>query len=399
MVMKTLSIMLVLVLMYLVTYFYKIATGVFFYYVQVISYLSIIALIWDNVRDYFKYTPLIQIISAFTLSYMSIYMMLGLWTGFGFTPYSTSLLGVLVNIVHVVSRVLALEFLRAYIVDKLRYTHGSLAMCLPILITWSLASFPYPLLSLSMSIESLKITYRYLIPSFLANMFSTFIVLNHGLTPSIIYNLVPSLFTRIIPFLPRLDWFIEGSFNSMIPLIGYYISLPYHRTRFRHGIKDIYVESRNVIKLLTYFSAIVAITMLSQGYLGVRLLVISSGSMSPTLNIGDLVVLCTHCRDIGVGDVVAYVSQWGVIVHRVVEIDSSYRYIVTKGDANNAPDLDPVSMDNVIGKVVFKIPLIGYISLYIQQALRGNPVYFSLLLLISLAMIAMYLVKARYRGI
>lgn len=39
----------------------------------------------------------------------------------------------------------------------------------------------------------------------------------------------------------------------------------------------------------------------------------------------------------------------------------------TKGDANNADDVEPVKFENIEGKYVFKIPKIGYIIIWAQN--------------------------------
>ncbi|MCD6445220.1 hypothetical protein J7L49_00315, partial [Candidatus Bathyarchaeota archaeon] len=57
-------------------------------------------------------------------------------------------------------------------------------------------------------------------------------------------------------------------------------------------------------------------------------------------------------------------------IHRVIEIYKSegITYIVTKGDANNAPD-DPITLTPTqkISKLVFTIPKLGWISIYLKE--------------------------------
>ena len=52
--------------------------------------------------------------------------------------------------------------------------------------------------------------------------------------------------------------------------------------------------------------------------------------------------------------------------HRVVKVDNEKQQFITKGDANRSVDADPVSFDRLIGKVVFKLPLLGSISAYLH---------------------------------
>ena len=89
-----------------------------------------------------------------------------------------------------------------------------------------------------------------------------------------------------------------------------------------------------------------------------------SGSMSPAVKVGGAVV--SQKVDPGTvqaGDVITYYSPLDgrLTTHRVVEITSqdSLRF-QTKGDANEDPDPYVVVGENVVGKVRFSIPYIGY---------------------------------------
>ena len=97
---------------------------------------------------------------------------------------------------------------------------------------------------------------------------------------------------------------------------------------------------------------------------------IATGSMEPEIAVGDMVVVADWQRDLAVGDVIAYARDGKTIVHRIVEIDQqpeSTAYI-TQGDANNAPDVDPVQQSQVEGKVVARIPALGWISLWFHSS-------------------------------
>ncbi|MFW9786479.1 MAG: signal peptidase I [Candidatus Thorarchaeota archaeon] len=103
------------------------------------------------------------------------------------------------------------------------------------------------------------------------------------------------------------------------------------------------------------------------------LVVVTSGSMSPTLERGHLLVLQSQApEDIIVGDIVVYNADWHTgapVVHRVVRIEivnDEYRYY-TKGDANNDEDWGYRTYDDIVGVVIFAIPWIGNITLFLQQ--------------------------------
>lgn len=103
------------------------------------------------------------------------------------------------------------------------------------------------------------------------------------------------------------------------------------------------------------------------------LVVVTSYSMVPTLDRGDLLVLQARPPDqIKVGDIIVFQdSEWQTsapVVHRVIDIEvinGTYHYY-TKGDANTHPDPYDRTYDEIIGVVVFKIPYVGHVSLFLK---------------------------------
>lgn len=94
-------------------------------------------------------------------------------------------------------------------------------------------------------------------------------------------------------------------------------------------------------------------------------LTVKSGSMEPAIPTGSVVfvkeVPATRAE---VGDVITYRDDGGnLVTHRVTEkhvAGESLRF-VTKGDANENPDPEPVYRGDFVGVVTFSIPLIGYV--------------------------------------
>lgn len=92
-------------------------------------------------------------------------------------------------------------------------------------------------------------------------------------------------------------------------------------------------------------------------------MVVYGGSMQPTIKVGDLAIAKnTDPWKIAMGDVITFYMEGKLVTHRVVEIMPNG--FMTQGDANNAPDMDPVYSSELIGKVVFVIPYAGYVMHY-----------------------------------
>ena len=99
--------------------------------------------------------------------------------------------------------------------------------------------------------------------------------------------------------------------------------------------------------------------------------VVASGSMIPVLEVYDVLVVQGHdpFEEVEIGDIIVFnrpSDHNRVIVHRVVSIiDENPKIIRTQGDANPAsiPGTDfPISEEEYIGKVVFTLPQVGYVT-------------------------------------
>ncbi len=90
-----------------------------------------------------------------------------------------------------------------------------------------------------------------------------------------------------------------------------------------------------------------------------------SGSMEPTIHVGSVVVI-KPVKEYKVGDVITFKKpgQKTPTTHRIVKKelkDGSVQFVV-KGDANKDADPEPVKKEEIIGKVLFSIPYLGYVG-------------------------------------
>ena len=130
---------------------------------------------------------------------------------------------------------------------------------------------------------------------------------------------------------------------------------------------------------IIFTAVMVVVITLAVLLAGVRLFgltpyTVISGSMEPKYPVGSLIyVKKVGIKDLKVDDVITYVIDGGTVVtHRIIEIipDEDNPTVVryrTKGDANKDADGEPVHINNVLGKAVFNIPLLGYVTYYIQN--------------------------------
>jgi len=98
-----------------------------------------------------------------------------------------------------------------------------------------------------------------------------------------------------------------------------------------------------------------------------------SGSMEPELKVGGVVITRpAEAEDIKVGDTITFYSPLSekLTSHRVIAAeDGSSFHFRTKGDANEDADPFIVPAENVVGKVYFHIPYLGYVTQFVKTPL------------------------------
>lgn len=102
--------------------------------------------------------------------------------------------------------------------------------------------------------------------------------------------------------------------------------------------------------------------------IGFRTYTVVSGSMEPKLYPGDIVLVINKNKsDFKVDDVITFEHDNDIVTHRIIDIqDDTY---ITKGDNNDAPDPFTVKYEDIIGKVLFHIPKVGYIIKFLSNPL------------------------------
>lgn len=114
-----------------------------------------------------------------------------------------------------------------------------------------------------------------------------------------------------------------------------------------------------------------------------KIKIVLSGSMEPEINKGGIVAVKPD-QDYKIGDVINFQDGSESVTHRINDmriVGGEAKYI-TKGDANNAPDRREISKKEVLGKVIFDVPYLGYLVSFVQK-----PVGFILLLVVPAAVI------------
>lgn len=92
--------------------------------------------------------------------------------------------------------------------------------------------------------------------------------------------------------------------------------------------------------------------------------IITSGSMEPNIKVGSLVVVSKQ-SNYNCNDIITYTLDDLLITHRLISYEDNEW--ITKGDANNSIDPWQVRENQIIGKVIFHIPYLGYLLALIKN--------------------------------
>jgi signal peptidase len=215
------------------------------------------------------------------------------------------------------------------------------------------------------------------LPLLAENLTASLLVLIAGAGASLSFRGLLAAFWWLCPILPNLDWAIKGLIGTVIPIIGIVAINNYYaqqaaRIKSRKRTRNTSMPAGWIITAIIA----VAIVWFAVGVFPIKPFLVPSGSMVPIINPGDVVIVAPVKTDtIKVGEIIEYrnVKENINIVHRVIAItgNASNMFFITKGDANGSPDSDPVSPQAVIGREIFVIPKIGWISIAVKKLLSG----------------------------
>lgn len=209
-----------------------------------------------------------------------------------------------------------------------------------------------------------------LLPSICNNIVCTYICNRVGYKPNILWLLTTDLYVYLLPIIPNPNDYLLSVIRVIFPLIIMYkVYLFYVKVEDKHVDRE--YRKRDIFPLIMSSLFVIAIVYFSSGYFHYYLLAIASGSMSPVINKGDVVLiekLDNNYEELDVGNIIAYRYSGVIVVHRIINIieDNEELYIYTKGDANNGEDSWVVREDMIVGKVNYNIPYVGLPTVWLN---------------------------------
>jgi len=121
------------------------------------------------------------------------------------------------------------------------------------------------------------------------------------------------------------------------------------------------------------FALVLLLVLVQTSFIpGYQARIVQSGSMEPAISTGAL-VLVREQPQYSVDDVITFTTDGADIptTHRVMSDGLQQGELVyyTKGDANNDQDPEPVTLAQILGRVLFSIPYLGYLLDFARQPL------------------------------
>ncbi len=320
-------------------------------------------------------TSIIQLALMIGFFQVVLYFIGGLFSGFGRSPYSFTPRGIITNLILVGAMLAGMELSRAWLINRLGKKHSFLALVF-VSVLYALLSIPLARITgLSLDLGSISYMNSTILPALAESLLASFLALLGAPLAAIVYRGIVQAFWWFSPILPDLSWAFKGLIGTVVPVAGLVVANSL-RSRRRPGQARREKEGSLAGWVVTTVVAI-AIIWFAVGLFPVYPTTLISGSMRPTLDVGDVIIVIKIPADtIKEGDIIQFREPEGVTtVHRVVEVregeGEGEPTFVTQGDANSEPDSDPVLAANVVGKAVFAIPKIGWAAIAVKEFFMG----------------------------
>lgn len=312
------------------------------------------------------------LLSAFGIIYIAIIYIIGIFTGFYRATVQFSLWSILNYIIPYIVIIVSSEIIRKTILLKESKKSQAIILVAMVILDVILWTNIYNLKTLK---DYFTLMTFIIFSSIANNLLYNYIIIKYGnWNAIIIYRLITTLYMYIIPFLPDFHIFLEAIIRLIVPYIIYIILEQINGINKKANVIPVKQKYKEIIISTITFGIVAIIIMLISCEFKFGVLTIGSGSMTGTINKGDIILYERYDENeqIKTGDIIVFQNEDLRIVHRVVDqrnLGDEIRYY-TKGDANAQEDDGYRIRKDVIGKVHARIPYIGYLTLFVNDILK-----------------------------
>ncbi len=307
-----------------------------------------------------------KVLLIFGLIYVMFFYTTGIFVGYYKTYISLNLETIFKDIIPIVFIVITSEKLRNIFLsqDKVKLSKFFVTMSM-ILLDMSIYINIY---SINNRETFANIIGYSLFASISCNLLYNYISYRHGSEGIIIYRLITMLYSYIIPIVPDVYVFFRAVFRIIYPYIIYLV-LDYSFKKRSRAME--YIDNKKrILSFGITTVVIILIVMLISCNFKYGVLVIGSGSMRGTLEVGDAVIFESYnSKKANVGDIIVFNKNDVKYVHRIINVsftNGEYRYY-TKGDANQVIDDGYVVNKDIVGIFKFRVRYLGYPSILLRD--------------------------------
>lgn len=309
------------------------------------------------------------ILTVAALAFVMIYYLTGLKFGFYKNPYRLTVTNFFKYVLPIATIIVTTEIIRFVMVaQKSRLAH---MLCyLSCVVAEMLICSNLP--SVTSFNRFMDLVAGALFPALVANFFYNYTSRRYGMYPIIAFRAIISLHTYLIPVTSGIAESLYHLFQMFLPIVLFlFIDTLFERRR-RYALGNTSRFWRVMSKILTAIVVIIMVgtVMLISNQFRYGALVIATESMTGELDRGDVVIFESfESQHIPEGQVIVFEKYNTTVVHRVVDIkiiNGIARYY-TKGDANEDNDMGYITNAEIVGLVNYKIPVVGYPTLWLRS--------------------------------
>lgn len=323
---------------------------------------------FPNNKNYF-----IKMLIISTL-YCIIYFYLGFIFGITKSPYNHSIKMILINSIQTMIPLIGIEVIRSFIATRDIKNKGVLCY---ITILLFLIELKYTTIVYYFTQRELLFKYLFstIIPLLALNMLCTYLVIKGSYKLTLTFRLFEATMMLLLPIYPSLDWFALSSLGLLTPVI-IYLLFKYKFTRESTTKKREKETTAGKISYTITLIIVIFIVTFMLGFFKYEPIAILSNSMYPSYERGDVLIYeklnDNELSSLKKGDIIIYKIGDQNIAHRVIDIvdKNGKTYYQAKGDNNNAPDLELVKPDQIVGVYIFHMKYIGYPSIWLSEYLH-----------------------------
>ena len=215
-----------------------------------------------------------------------------------------------------------------------------------------------------------------IMPAISTNIAYSYVTKRIGYKPILFYALIINLYPYIIPIIPNVNNYIYSLISLLLPCAFMLVVYNFFRKSDDKDEKerDYNKKKYKILGLVPAFLIVMVIICFYSGYFRFWVITIATGSMTPKIQIGDLVVIDQKAnkKNLQKGQVIAYRNSNSIIVHRIdnIVVYKDEKFYITKGDANKEQDALLVSTDMILGTIETKIPYIGLPTVWLHEMLK-----------------------------